>query len=433
MEPVKVILFKGKTLSNGKHPVMLRITINRKQRYVGLKLSCSPSPRHWNYKEGKFYEKSGVDKYKDKNDDFDKEVRRVKEIVDEFKNKKIPYTVDDVVNKYRNITTTSDKLLIYMDKIISELNKTGQAGTAAAYLQLRSVLIMFKAGKEPGRGKESKISVADLQKAQEISVTSVNKEFLENFLIYMKSIRAVKDSSISVYLRTLRSVLNRAIGDGILKDEQYPFSRRKNDRKFKIPKPGATRKRYLSKDLIKLIKNQGIDPEMQLAKDLFLFSFYTMGMAITDMALLKWDAIYDNRVHYWRKKVTQGDDVREFAIEILPVASEILDRYRGKGPYVFPIIRESDKTPALIVSRIKTVTKQVNTTLQVIAAKAGIEGKVTTYVARHSWAMAAKTSGISTAVISEGLGHTTEKTTQVYLDSFGSDVLDATNKLVTDI
>jgi integrase len=64
---------------------------------------------------------------------------------------------------------------------------------------------------------------------------------------------------------------------------------------------------------------------------------------------------------------------------------------------------------------------------------AGLSIPLTTYVSRHSWATIAKRQGVPTAVISEGLGHETERTTQIYLDSFENDVLDAANDLITDI
>jgi integrase len=57
---------------------------------------------------------------------------------------------------------------------------------------------------------------------------------------------------------------------------------------------------------------------------------------------------------------------------------------------------------------------------------------LTTYVSRHSWATIAKKQGIPTAIISDGLGHESESTTQVYLDSFDTEVLDNANDLITE-
>ena len=76
----------------------------------------------------------------------------------------------------------------------------------------------------------------------------------------------------------------------------------------------------------------------------------------------------------------------------------------------------------------KVILKEFQHKLKKIANLADIETPLTTYVSRHSWATIAKHSGIPTAIISEGLGHETEETTQIYLDSFDVEVLDKANE-----
>jgi integrase len=116
------------------------------------------------------------------------------------------------------------------------------------------------------------------------------------------------------------------------------------------------------------------------------------------------------------------------AIEILKYYNNIY--YNGEESYLFPILDESHDTPTKIDNRIHKLLRKTNKDLKIIGEKANIKGKLTTYVARHSFATILKYGGISTAIISEALGHESEKITQVYLDSFENNVLDEATKVI---
>ncbi len=181
--------------------------------------------------------------------------------------------------------------------------------------------------------------------------------------------------------------------------------------KFRKPK---TRKRAIPKDEVMLIKNFEAKEDSSLfhAKSYFLFSYYTRGINFTDMAKLKWSDISYNRVNYVRSK-----SKKPFSIGLLEPANEILAFYKehyydGPDSFVFPILNPEFQSPASIKYRIKKVLSQVNGDLKTISAEVGIEErKLTTYVARHTFATVLKRSGHSTAVISEALGHDSEHTT----------------------
>lgn len=67
--------------------------------------------------------------------------------------------------------------------------------------------------------------------------------------------------------------------------------------------------------------------------------------------------------------------------------------------------------------------------MKIISTKAGVNTNLTTYVARHSFASVLKRSGVNTSIISESLGHSSEKVTQIYLDSFeNSQIKDSITK-----
>jgi len=163
---------------------------------------------------------------------------------------------------------------------------------------------------------------------------------------------------------------------------------------------------------------------LQLYKDLFMFSFYNRGMNFVDIAFLKVKNIESGRLNYTRQKTGQ-----QFSIKITDKSKEIIDRYNDlKNPesYIFPIIYRKGKE----YLDYRNAMRLMNKKLKKISNLLKLDVPLTTYVSRHSWATIAKRSGISTAVISEGLGHESEETTQVYLDSFENDVLDDANELV---
>lgn len=153
-----------------------------------------------------------------------------------------------------------------------------------------------------------------------------------------------------------------------------------------------------------------------------------MGMNFSDMAKLKWNNIQEGRIIYKRSKTG-----KLFTIKILPPVQEILDQYKDhnkNSDYIFPILMRNHQTPIQIKNRLKSGLRTLNKHLKNIGESVGIKKKLTSYVARHTWAIVMKKSGISTTIISEGLGHSNENITQVYLDSFENETLDKANELL---
>ena len=106
----------------------------------------------------------------------------------------------------------------------------------------------------------------------------------------------------------------------------------------------------------------------------------------------------------------------------------ILDKYpENTSSYLLPIIRTSELNDRNVY---RNVGYNINHNLKRIAEKAGVTIPLTLYVARHSWASAAKAKGIPLSVISEGMGHDSEATTQIYLASLDTSVVDHANSLI---
>lgn len=231
-------------------------------------------------------------------------------------------------------------------------------------------------------------------------------------------------NSLSINMRTLRAVYNRAIKEGYAKQENYPF------KEYKI-RNTKTKKRAVDKNVIQRIElyNPKEGSMREFAKDIFLFSFYTQGMNITDIANLKNSSIKNGRVEYKRAK-TGGF----LSIALSEKAKAIISKYidlKHPNNFLFPIIRRIED-PEMVGKDIYNATRNTNKNMQKIAKELGITDNITTYVARHSWATIAKSKGLDVSLISQGLGHQDLKTTQIYLDTLDSAIMDEANKIITE-
>ncbi len=220
-------------------------------------------------------------------------------------------------------------------------------------------------------------------------------------------------------MRILRAVYNYAVKKGIA-IQQNPF----DEVYTSIDK---TAKRAVSIKDIKKIKeiDTAGNSAMTLAKDMFMFSFYTRGMSFVDMAYLQKIDLKNGVLNYRRRKTGQL-----LHIKWEQCMQDIVDRYESAGDvYMLPIIATIESTEKSR-KEYKNRLKQINSQLKKIAAITNITIPLTMYVARHSWASAAKSKNVPISVISEGMGHDSESTTQIYLASLDTSVVDKANSLI---
>ena len=399
MAKAKIVLFKSKTLKDGSHPIMLRITHLKKIKY--LYLNFAVKPEEWLADTQTITTKNKKLKrvYNIQNLNFHRAYVKAMEVISDLESLNKVYSVDLISHKIKGVESSTFK--VFTQKIINELEEQGKHGNATCYKRIQTAFLKFLNGKD-------------------ISFDQIDFSTLKKFETSMLK-KGNKINSVAFEFRTLRAVYNRAIKEGFAKKELYPFE------KFKI-KTEETQKRALSKE--EIISIRDIDlvnlPGQKKARDLFLFSFYTMGMSFVDIAYLKVSDIRRGRLNYSRKKTTQ-----KYSMALLDPAVEIIKRYsdlKDPNAFLFPLLNHEHLK---LHELYRSCMRNHNRRLQEIGKKLELSLQLTSYVARHSWATIAKRSGVPTAVISEGLGHTTEKTTQIYLDSFENEVLDAANRMVT--
>lgn len=225
-------------------------------------------------------------------------------------------------------------------------------------------------------------------------------------------------NTTSFYMRILRAVYNRAVEKG-LTEQRYPF-------RHVYTGVEKTIKRAVSVKVIKKLKELDLSmkPSLDFARDMFLFSFYTRGMSFVDMAYLRKIDLQNGILTYRRRKTGQ-----QLTIKWEKCMEEIICKYSSnKTDYLLPIIKVQDNER----KQYDNALHLVNYRLKDLSKILKLQRPLTLYVARHSWASAAKAKNIPLSVICEGMGHESEKTTQIYLASLETSVVDKANKVILE-
>lgn len=293
---------------------------------------------------------------------------------------------------------TASSFFAFSDQLIAILQKEKRVGTAISYRQVNNVLLTFCGGKDL---QFSQITYAFLTKLETHHIAKGNTY-----------------NSLAVYMRTIKAIYNKAIKAGVIERERYPFTG------YKI-KTMPTEKRALDWDFLKKIIELQIEPSHECfhARNYFLASYMMYGMNFTDMAFLKREDIVSGRITYRRKKTGKIYDIK-----ITASLEAILTYYMEKSPespYVFPIIKRD-----AILHQYKDIgisRKHYNKKLKVLAGLCKIEQNLTAYVSRHSFATQAMLQQVPVTAISTMLGHSSIKTTEIYLKSLPSNILDDYN------
>lgn len=298
-------------------------------------------------------------------------------------------------------TRSNGKLLFckYMLGIIERKARLGRNGTSKNYSATLNSFLKFMHGSD-------------------VSFSRITPDLIEEYGAWLM-MRRVSTNSISFYMRNLRAVYNMAVEAGLVIDRR-PFRKA-------YTKIERTAKRAIPLSDIKRIKNLDLDqlPDLALARDIFMFLFYCRGMSFIDAVHLSASNIIGNQLIYRRHKT--GQELRiGINRHILDLLGKWHSRHAPSG-YLLPVLSHGAAAHRKIY---ETALRKTNRSLKAIASMAGINTSLTTYVSRHSWASIAKSKGIATATISDALGHDSELTTQIYLSTLASDVIDHANSVV---
>jgi integrase/recombinase XerD len=291
---------------------------------------------------------------------------------------------------------------VFSNRIIQQMIEANRVGNALVYQTAVNRLIAY-CGKD-------------------VSFIEVNYKLLDQFSHYLTT-SGLKINSVSNYFRSIRAIYNKAIKMKVVDRSLYPF----HDISIKSEK---TAKRAILKDDIAKLLEIHVEKNSTCwrALNYFMLSFYLRGISFTDLAYLKHSNIIDGRIEYKRRKTHQN-----YSVKLFPGAESIINQMHAPGSdYLLPIIpfgvtEDSVRAKRIIQQCIKTTNKY----LKRFSAEVGLGSSVTTYSSRHSFATIAKRMGYSNELIAEALGHEYgNKITNIYLDSFEEEVLDAMHKQV---
>lgn len=324
------------------------------------------------------------------------DVERLMKIIKKMNSDDFVYTVDDVIMAF-NQYEGKYSLFHFMENLIVKLRQNGKIRTSETYTVTLNSFRKFRQNKD-------------------IMLDNLTSETMEAYEAWLHGNGAVPNT-VSFYIRILRAVYNRAVDQEIIQNS-YPF-------RHVYTGVGKTRKRALPLRSIKEIKTLDLSllPELDFARDMFLMSFYLRGMSFVDMAFLRKSDLKEGGVIYRRRKTGQ-----QLRIGWTKEMQSIIDKYpQNATDYLLPIIRNVGINERCAY---RNMGYTINQRLKKIGEMIGVTMPLTLYVARHSWASAARTKGIPISVISEGMGHDSETTTRIYLASLDTSVVDKANAII---
>lgn len=400
---IKLLCYKHKVLKDGTSPILLQVIHHGKVKRYSTGDACPVEKWDFDAERMNPWGKVG----KDVNAKLNAREAKVQDIVVKLYALG-GFTLEAFDRKYASTVDVAD-VLAYLLLLTEEYQAAGRAGNAAAYRNTWLVLRRFTVGKP--------LRFADLTPRK-----------LEAFEKDLRG-HGCKDSSISVYMRTLRAAVNRACKDGLMNRANYPFRNGSNDG-YALSMKGNPTPRALSDADMDKIKafDYREHPHLATAIRYFLFSYYARGMNFIDMAYLESKALKDGRFEYTRRKTMRKNGGVSFSIPITPQLSMIMEAFEHvSGRYVFPVLNGEHRTEKQQWDRIRKCLKAWNKELKEVGEVFGINVPLTSYVARHSYATTLKRKGVDVAMIGDSMGHKNASTTAVYLQRFADDVLDKAN------
>lgn len=325
-----------------------------------------------------------------------RDVERLTRIVRRMESRGTVLSADDIVEEFK-LYRSRYSLFRFMESVTMNLKECGKIRTAETYTATLRSFSRFRRGRD-------------------IMLDEITPDLIQSYEAYLQAGGAVPNTT-SFYMRILRAVYNRAVESEAI-EQRNPF-------RHIYTGTERTVKRAIPIAAISRIKNLELPQgsKMDFARDMFMLSFYLRGMSFVDMAFLRKKDRADNHVTYRRRKTGQRLDIA-WTKEM----QSIVEKYPpNPTQYLLPIL-----TNPLSDERIayRNRASCINRQLKTIARMTNLKIPLTLYCARHSWASAARTKGIPVSIISEGMGHDSEATTQIYLASLETSVIDRANALI---
>ena len=307
---------------------------------------------------------------------------RLKDIVERLERSGRPYSSDNVVAMF-NRSEAEGGIVSFGRRIIEDMRRIGKLSMARRYEVVLNTFLRFTDNKDVAWRDFNSTLVAGYE------------EFLRK--------RGLCRNSTSYYMRNLRSIVNRA--------QECDYEVPRSPFRHVYMGVDKTVKRAVTLRAICRIRDVDLSgsPHLDFARNVFMFAFYTRGMSFVDIAYLKKSDVVNGVITYSRRKTSQQIQVR-----IEPQTRQIMERLGDC---------DSDR-------QYQNAYHRVNRNLQIVGRMLGFDAKLTLYVARHAWASIAHHNDVPLSTISKAMGHDSETTTQIYLSTLDTSVVDRANRKI---
>lgn len=371
----------------GTYPIKIKVYYQRKPKYysVGICMSKDEWDKLPNSRssEGRFIQ-----------GEIEKEFSRILKNV-EFLVENGTFSFDRLNARLgKNIGGTLNEML---EATIKELKDNEKFGSMGSYKTTLSTIKRFK--------------------KNEVQFRDITVEWLREYERFC--LKTMNQTSLAINLRNIRTTMNVAKAAGMIREADYPFGRGK----YQI-KEGVGKKKALNKKQLKAIANYSDGNKFtEFYRDLWLFIYFCNGINVADLINLKFSDIQNGEISFIREKTKDRTrDAKRIYAPITPEMQSYIEKW-GNNPrksiYIFPFMKAGDDAWEHEKKK-KNLTKHINDRMKVIGEKLNI-GKITTYVARHTYATVLRNEGVPVSIISPMLGHTSVTTTEIYLADLESE------------
>lgn len=319
--------------------------------------------------------------------------KKLQTVISNLDRKGSPYTAQDVVAAY-NATLKETGLVSFAIKQIDELKKIGKKATVRRFESTIKSLLRYTDNNE-------------------VAWAELTPNFVLGFEEFLMK-RGLCRNTTSFYMRNLRAIVNRAV-EHDLEVPRNPF-------KHVYTGVDKTVKRAVSLDEICLIRDIDLNghPSLDFARKVFMFAFYTRGMSFVDIAFLKKSDLRNGIITYSRRKTRQ-----QLIVRIEPETRKIIESFgKSDTTFLLPILTDEAND---LDQQYENAYFRINRNIKKVGTMLGLKTKLTLYVARHAWASIAHSNHVPLSTISKAMGHDSEKTTIIYLQSLDTSSVDKAN------
>lgn len=389
---------------DGTRALFIRLSQNKKHKYITTSITINAKDFNPKAKFGQWVRSSNL-RSKTYNSTLIAEIHKLEDLIQGNQNK----TLDQIVDLYKN--GTLDGEVMFVDFTL-------------AYLKRNEHLY------KPASRHRYDVSITDIKEytqKQDIPITDITTNFLESLYNHCRD-RGNMFSTINNKFKKIKKIMSEAVKDGIIKYDENPFLN------FTFPRNEKPNRSKLTLEELDLIRGLELKENSNIwhARNIFLLQFNLAGIRVSDILTLKYENLTeDNRIQY---KMHKTGEVQTFKLskEAMLILSYYLDTSRKKTDYILHFIPNIDLTLDALQKTISKKTSLINNNLKTIAHLCEIDKKITTHIARHTFASIAAGKTKDIRVVSKLLGHSNVSTTQTYIASLNDKEMDSAIDTIYD-